>query len=176
MKAVIPKTPRRTLKSKQIGLREKSEKNNAWDRLPFVGRDHDPHVSSWDVPMTGGYFGGIEVGKVVFRMYLKYVRDEQGNPLALFNTHLVSMLHSMDCKNPVTDEEKASVRGQRVGFLSELSVWLEAAACKLGSSLDAIPHRSFVQSANEALQRTDASLMAAINAVDLTKKQKPSTP
>ncbi|MEE5083771.1 hypothetical protein V2J74_03285 [Pseudomonas alliivorans] len=163
MKAVIPKSPRRVPKRKQIGLREKPEQACAWDRLPFVGRDHSKTHSSWDVPMKGGYFGGIAAGEAVFRMYLKYVRDEQGNPLALVSTHLTGMLHSLENRNPVTDEEKASVNGQRVGFFSELSKWVEASACRLGSSLDAIPHRSFVQSANEALQRNDASLMAAID-------------
>ncbi|KPB92854.1 hypothetical protein ALQ72_01112 [Pseudomonas syringae pv. maculicola] len=170
MKAVIPKSLRRVPKRKKTGLREKPEQATAWDRLPFVGRDHSKTHSSWDVPMTGGYFGGIAVGEVVFRMYLKYVRDEQGNHIALCGTHLTGMLHSLENRNPVTSEEIDSVRGQKVGFFGALSTWLEAAACKLGSSLDAIPHRSFVQSANEALQRDDASFMAAIEAAGRKKK------
>ncbi|KPW73015.1 MULTISPECIES: hypothetical protein [Pseudomonas syringae group] len=174
MKAVIPKSPRRVPKRKQIGLREKPEQASAWDRLPFVGRDHSKHHSSWDVPLSGGYFAGIDVGKLVFRMYLKYVRDEQGNPLALISTHLTGMLHSLENRNPVTKEEKDSVSGQRVGFFSELSTWVEASACRLGSSLDAIPHRSFMQSANEALQRDDASLMAAIEVAARKKKAEAS--
>ncbi|MBI6848608.1 MULTISPECIES: hypothetical protein [Pseudomonas syringae group] len=170
MKAVIPKSPRRIPKRKQIGLREKPEQATAWDRLPFVGRDHSKHHSNWDVPMKGGYFAGIDAGKLVFRMYLKYVRDEQGNPLAMCGPNLSGMLHSIEHRNPVTDEEKASVSGQRVGFFSELSKWVVASACRLGSSLDAIPHRSFVQSVNEALQRDDASFMAAIEAAERKKK------
>ncbi|MBI6845364.1 hypothetical protein YA0016_27010 [Pseudomonas syringae] len=170
MKAVIPKSPRRVPKRKQIGLREKPEQATAWDRLPFVGRDHSKHHSSWDVPLSGGYFAGIDIGKLVFRMYLKYVRDEQNNPIALCSVHLTGMLHSLENRNPVTDEEIDSVRGQKVGFFGELSTWLEASACRLGSSLDAIPHRSFVQSANEALQRDDASLMDAVEAAGRKKQ------
>ncbi|KPC32553.1 Unknown protein sequence [Pseudomonas syringae pv. cilantro] len=44
----------------------------------------------------------------------------------------------------------------------------------MGSSLDAIPHRSFMQSANEALQRDDASLMAAIEVAARKKKAEAS--
>lgn len=151
-------------KGKQVGLRSKPQAKSAWDRLPFAGKDHSRHFSSWDVPMTGGYFGGIEVGKIVARMYFKYLRDEQANPFKFGAIHLQGILTSLDAKVPVTDEEKESLKGQRVGFMSEVGHWLEEAVLRLGSCLDAIPERSFVQDANEHLARTDAALMAAIEA------------
>ena len=158
----IPKPKRSLPRGKRVGLRSKPQAKSAWDRLPFSGKDHSPHVSSWDVPMTGGYFGGIEVGKIVARMYFKYLRDEQANPFKFGAIHLRGILSSLDAKVPVTDEEKESLKGQRVGFMSEVGRWLEDAVLILGSSLDAIPERSFVQQANEHLARTDAALMAAI--------------
>lgn len=160
----ISKSKGSSSKGKQVGLRSKPQAKSAWDRLPFAGKDHSTNFSSWDVPMTGGYFGGIEVGKIVARMYFKYLRDEEANPFKFGAIHLQGMLASLDAKVPVTEEEKASLRGQRVGFMSEVGRWLEDAVLKLGSCLDAIPVRSFVQDANEHLARTDAALMAAIEA------------
>ncbi|WP_330208653.1 hypothetical protein [Pseudomonas sp. Z13] len=159
----ISKSKRPLLKSKQIGLRAKPEEKSAWDRLPFVGKDHGKHHSSWDVPLTGGFFGGIEVGRVAGRMFLKYLRDERQNPCRLGSSSLKSVLASMDAKVASTDEEKRSLEGQRAGFIGEISYWLESAAERLGESFDAIPMRSFVQQVNEDLERTDEAFHAAIN-------------
>ncbi|MBV6823850.1 hypothetical protein [Pseudomonas sp. PD9R] len=158
----IPKSKRSLAKGKQIGLRSKPEGKLAWDRLPFVGKDHSKYASCWDVPMSGGFFGGIAVGESIARMYLKYVRTERGNPVALSSTLLSSMLASLAAKQPTTEDEEYALKGQRTGFLSELSNWIETAVDRLGSNLDAIPEQSFVQQANEHLTRTDAALMAAI--------------
>ncbi|WP_223472863.1 MULTISPECIES: hypothetical protein [unclassified Pseudomonas] len=164
MKAPIPQSKRRVPNGKQIGLRSKPEKRTSWERLPFVGKDHSAHYSCWDVPLTGGYFGGIETGKVVARLYLKHLREEQNNPIGLGTTHLQGMLSSLNSKTPASAEEEASLKGQRVGFIYELGVWIQAAVTRLGSCLDAVPERTFVQHANESLTRTDAALMAAIAA------------
>lgn len=164
MKSVIPKSKRPLPKVKHKDLRAHPEQDHAWDRLPFVGKDHSKHASSWDLPMIGGFFGGIEAGRVVCRMYLKYLRDERDNPISLSKGRLAEMLSSLACRQPVTKEEEASVQGQRTGFLHELSYWLEAAAFKQAGCLDAIPLRTFVGMANEALQADDASFMAAIEA------------
>lgn len=152
-----------------MGLRSKPKAKTAWSRLPFVGKDHGKHVSYWDVPPTGGFFGGIEVGKAVARLYLKHLRDERGNPDKTGSTSLQIMLRDMYGKTTSTKDEDRSLTGQRVGFASELARWLEAAAERLGSSFDAIPEQSFVQQANEALLRSDSELMAAIEADQKTK-------
>lgn len=162
MKASIPKSKRPLPKGRPIGLRSKPDKKTAWERLPFVGKDHGPHFSSWDVPLTGGYFGGIEVGKAVARMYLKYLRDQQANPAKLGTIYLQGILGALNSKAPASKEEEDSLRGQQVGFIFEIGTWLEAAVIRLGASFDAIPERSIVQQANESLTRTDAALMAAI--------------
>ncbi|NMY23805.1 hypothetical protein [Pseudomonas sp. WS 5410] len=163
MKISIPKSKRPLPKSKRVCLRSKPEGKHAWDRLPFVGKDHSERCSNWDVPLAGGFFGGIEVGRVVGRMFLKYLRDERENPCRLGSSSLKSVLDSMEAKVATTDEEKRSLEGQRTGFISEISYWLESAAERLGSSFDEIPMRSFVQLANEDLERTDEAFHAAIN-------------
>lgn len=154
---------------KQIGLRSKPEGKTAWDRLPFVGKDHGKYQSSWDVPLTGGYFGGIEVGEIVARMFLKYLRDTRDDPLKMGSMRFGMVLEALHSRTPTTKDEESALRGQQVGFRSEIAYWLDAAAERLGSSFDAIPARSFVQQANEALLRTDAQLMAAIKADQKTK-------
>ncbi|WP_433769355.1 hypothetical protein [Pseudomonas putida] len=161
MSANVAILSRKTKRS--VELRSKPQEKTAWGRLPFVGKDHGPRHSDWDVPLTGGYFGGIEAGKIVARMYLKYLRDERDNPIRLGTTHLQGMLLALNAKVPTTKSEEESLRGQRVGFIHELGTWLEAAVSRLGSSFDAIPERSFVQQANASLASSDAAFMAAIS-------------
>lgn len=162
MKTSIPKSKRPLPKSKSLGLRAKPQEKTAWAQLPFVGADH-ASASDWDVPLIGGYFGGLETGSVIARMFLKYLRDERKNPLRLGTERLKGILAALDHKQPADAEERAALRGQKTGFIGELAVWLEAASETLGSSLDAIPHRSFIKQANEALERSDAAFMAAVD-------------
>lgn len=160
----IPKSKRPLPKSNWIGLRSKPEEKAAWDRLPFVGNDHHKNCSNWDVPLEGGFFGGIEVGRVAARLFIKYLRDQRDNPSRLGAVHLRGVLLALDTKQATTDEEQHSLNGQRTGFMNEIFDWLDAAALSLGSSFDAIPERSLVEQANESLKKTDVALMAAINA------------
>jgi hypothetical protein len=159
----LSKSTRPLPKSKRIGLRSKQEGKCAWHRLPFVGKDHGLE-SFWDVPMTGGYFGGIEVGRSVACIFLKYVRDQRDNQTHNASGLLRSVLAAMDAKQPLTEEQAESLKGQRTGFMNEICTWLRSAVERLGSSFDAIPERSLVQQANEHLIRTDAAFNAAINA------------
>lgn len=148
-------------KSTPTGLRAKPEGKAKYDRLPFVGKDHGPR-SFWDVPLTGGYFGGIDAGHAIARMYLKYARDTRDDPITNGSRLLESILISIDAKRPATKEEQDSLCGQRVGFMSEICWWLQAAVNRIGSTFDAIPERSFIALANESLLRNDADLMARI--------------
>jgi len=159
----IPKSKRPLPKGKQISLRSKMEVKDAWGRLPFVGRDHSRYQSNWGVPLTGGFFGGVDAGRFAARMFMKYLRDERQNPLRLGGSKLRSVLASMDNKTVTTEEEMQSLKGQRAGFMSEIAYWLESAAERLGSSFDEIPMRSFVQMANEDLERADEDFHTAIN-------------
>ena len=163
MKTAIPKSRRPLPKSKQLGLRAKPEQLSAWDRLPFVGKDHSNQCSNWDVPLTCGYFGGIDAGKSIAHMFFKYLRDEHASPVRLGSTHFRMMISALDAKVPATKEEEESLKGQRTGFMCEVADWLDAAVLRLGSSLDAIPDRSLVQQVNQNLARSDAALMVAIN-------------
>ncbi|MBN0509664.1 hypothetical protein JTM45_35240, partial [Pseudomonas aeruginosa] len=66
------KRPRRGKKPQGISLHPRAK--YPWGRLPFVGKDHGRY-SMWDVPLTGSYLTGLEAGKSIAHIYLKYVRD-----------------------------------------------------------------------------------------------------
>ncbi|MFJ1336523.1 hypothetical protein ACIKP7_00105 [Pseudomonas caricapapayae] len=138
-------------KAKQIGLRAHPDKAGPWERLPFVGRDHGAHEGNWDVPMTGTFLGGVEAGKSIAHVYLKYLRDERDNKFSLSASLLGSMLYSMALKEPATKEEQTALNGQRAGFLGELSRWLEQAAVRLGSDLDRLTEQQLINNANRWL-------------------------
>ncbi|WP_177331249.1 MULTISPECIES: hypothetical protein [Pseudomonas] len=138
-------------KAKQFGLRAHPEKSGPWGRLPFVGQDHGAREGNWDVPMTGTFLGGVEAGKSIAHVYLKYLRDERDNPFSLSASLLASMLYSMALKEPSTREEQTALNGQRTGFLGELSRWLEQAAVRLGSDLDRLTEQQLIDNANRWL-------------------------
>lgn len=163
MKASIPKSKRLLPQGKHIGLREKTQEKYASDRMPFVGKDHHKLASNWDVPLTGGFFGGLDAGAVIARMFIKYLRDQRDDQLRMGASRLRMMLTSLELKKASTPDEQHSLNGQRAGFIGELFDWIDAAAMRHGSALDAIPQRSFIQQVNEHLARTDADCLAAID-------------
>ncbi|EIK94034.1 hypothetical protein PMM47T1_24109 [Pseudomonas sp. M47T1] len=165
MKKAIPKSKHPLPQGKPIGLRVKPQGNSAWARMPFVGDDHHKLPSCWDVPLTGGFFGGLDAGKTIARMFIKYLRDQKDDPLRMGASRLRMMFTSLELMKPSTPDEQHSLNGQRAGFISELFEWIDAAAMRHGAALDAIPQRSFIQQVNEHLVRTDHAYMAAVNSV-----------
>ncbi|WPE25044.1 hypothetical protein PshuTeo1_07390 [Pseudomonas hunanensis] len=101
--------------------------------------------------MTGTFLGGVEAGKSIAHVYLKYLRDERDNQFSLSASLLASMLYSMALKEPSTREEQTALNGQRTGFLGELSRWLEQAAVRLGSDLDRLTEQQLIDNANRWL-------------------------
>jgi hypothetical protein len=141
---------RKPRSQKQAGLRIRPTSKLSWDRLPFVGKDHGRH-SCWDVPLTGSYLGGCEVGKAIAHMYLKYVRDERDNHVALGGPLLHSMIQDLVGKDAISEDEQKVKRGQIAGFASELASWLKGAACELGYSLDRCSEQTLVDRTNRWL-------------------------
>ncbi|WP_060513009.1 hypothetical protein [Pseudomonas sp. NBRC 111124] len=135
-------------RAKNKRLRAHPKKSGSWGRLPFVGKDHGKQESCWDIPMTGTFLGGVEAGKSIAHIYLKYLRDERGNQFSLSSSLLGSMLYSMALKQPATKEEQTALNGQRAGFLGELSRWLEQAAVRLGSDLDRLSEQQLIDNTN----------------------------
>lgn len=133
------------------------EQKHPAHRLPFVGKEHteDKSFSFWNVPVKGGYHGGTQTGKAIAAMFLKYLRknksdsDPGGVILGWMVTHWMERLTSGVIKNG--SPEFQTLRGQMVGFMSEISPWVSAAACELGSNLDKTTDDTLLARANGGL-------------------------
>lgn len=82
-------------------------------RLPFVGgkSERDGLISFFNVPDTGGYFGGCETGDALAWLYLKYIETEGYDRAPCI---LSKMILDM------TAEVNESRRGQIIGFFEIL--------------------------------------------------------
>jgi hypothetical protein len=126
-------------------------------RLPFVGRKES---FGWDVPLRGGYDGGIETGRALALIYLKHLRGNVVEPIG--GLHLQNIVRSMArhfaANDGLTDtpilkqpEELRTLRGQIVGFFDVISTWATAAAKELGAKLDPLDDAELLQRANRGL-------------------------
>ncbi|EIU3494195.1 TPA: hypothetical protein ACNVXO_005663 [Pseudomonas aeruginosa] len=149
------KRPRRGKKLQGICLHPRAKE--AWRRLPFVGKDHGRY-SMWDVPLTGSYLTGLEAGKSIAHIYLKYVRDVDDWMAAEV---LRSMVRDLITKAPSDEQEETVKRGQFAGFMGEIFNWLRVSAQFAGSSLDRVEDQDLVDRVNHYL---DAGVADAIDA------------
>ena len=126
-------------------------------RLPFVGRKDS---FGWDVPLRGGYDGGIETGRALALTYLKHLRGIVADPIG--GLHLqdiaLSMARHFAANDGLTDipvlkqpEELRTLRGQIVGFFEVISEWSAASAKELGANLDRLDDAELLQRANRGL-------------------------
>ncbi|ALV80245.1 TPA: hypothetical protein ACRNCK_005291 [Pseudomonas aeruginosa] len=149
------KRPRRGKKPQGISLHPRAK--YPWGRLPFVGKDHGRH-SMWDVPLTGSYLTGLEAGKSIAHIYLKYVRDVDD---WMACEVLRSMVRDLITKAPSDEQEETVKRGQFAGFMGEIFNWLKVSAQFAGSSLDRVEDQDLVDRVNHYL---DAGVADAIDA------------
>ncbi|MEO4014794.1 hypothetical protein [Pseudomonas rossensis] len=121
-------------------LREKPRAKLEIHRLPFVGRDHvapkSGGISFWDVPLTGGYLGGIETGSAIASMFLVHLR-RQGSGGDRQAISLSNIYCEMIARIPGTMEETDTLKGQVVGFSGVIQEWLKASVQQFGENLEA---------------------------------------
>lgn len=119
-------------------------------RLPFVGYppERGAHLSFWNVPRTGGYTGGCRTGSALAAIYMKHLK-EHGRGSGGGNLQSI-VLDMFDCQYS-DDPEVIALRGQIVGFFTELEPWLEAAAQSLDGGLDTMDPNVLLTEANEGL-------------------------
>lgn len=88
-------------------------------RSPFINRN-ETGVNYWDVPRTGGYGGGCRTGSALAQIYLDHIGEHPPSErIGGMLQHIVfSMVDSLEAST--SDEERASIRGQIVGFMGEL--------------------------------------------------------
>ncbi len=149
------KRSRRAKKPQGICLHPRAKET--WRRLPFVGKDHGRY-SMWDVPLTGSFLTGLEAGKSIAHIYLKYVRDVDD---WMACEVLRSMVRDLITKAPSDEQEETVKRGQFAGFMVEIFNWLRVSAQFAGSSLDRVEDQDLVDRVNHYL---DAGVADAIDA------------
>lgn len=143
-------------------------------RLPFVAswRARDP-AHDWCVPATGDYFGGYQTGEAMAHAFLKYLRDDGKDVLQA--GHLTDIVESFmvrfdqeggqAMRSRKSDARTASFnsfRGQYIGFMNTVSMWLLAATKHLGASLDQMDEKELLQKANDGLGFDEAAYMATL--------------
>ncbi|MDO8908746.1 MAG: hypothetical protein Q7W55_09645 [Pseudohongiella sp.] len=141
-------------------LRFKSRKSHPLHRLPFVGPvPGKVGLSFWDVPRSGGYTGGNLTGQALARFYLKHLRVHGANDTGNLQNIVLDMLGSDDSVSP----EMLTLRGQIVGFFSELDVWLASAAQNIDGGLDSDDKTALLKKANQGLTLNAEEYFASLS-------------
>jgi hypothetical protein len=139
-------------------LKFKNRKRIPFHRLPFVDAVLGKiGLSFWAVPKTGNYFGGFETGNNLARIYLKYLRE---NGSSGGGTLPCMVLDMFDCEN-TDDPSMSALRGQVVGFFSELESWVAIASRHSGDSLDHLSNTRLLEVANNGLNFDNESYFTA---------------
>jgi hypothetical protein len=73
MNAKIGRLPVSFIRKGQAKLKRKSRAESGFARLPFIGGSGPDRC--WNIPATGGYFGGYETGEAMAQAYLKMQRS-----------------------------------------------------------------------------------------------------
>ena len=61
-------------------IKRKTRGKPGFRRLPFVAGWRTESASPcWNVPASGGYFGGYETGEAMAQAFLKFLREEKGD-------------------------------------------------------------------------------------------------
>lgn len=128
----------------------------AFRQLPFVGK------SAWDVPATGGFYGGCQTGEALALLFLKHLRQHGGNDHLPLDLLVIARDMALRVEQeggqamfdrPLSKRSASltTLNGQMVGFFSELSRLLLAAAKRMGASLDGISDEALLAKANAGL-------------------------
>lgn len=125
-------------------------------RLPFV-RMKKNRACFWDVPRRGEYLGGCKTGKALALIYLKFMRENRRDMATL--QHIVLDILGLSESLEISSKNQ-SLRGQVVGFFSELDRLLSAGAKEMGSCLDKMDNQKLLANANRGLKGCDEKFYA----------------
>ncbi|MDD3676036.1 hypothetical protein [Thauera propionica] len=174
MAAVVTHLPAGFAGKPPLPIKRKTRVKRGFRRLPFVaGRSANSAAPCWNVPASGGYFGGYETGEAMAQAFLKFLREEEGGFPAYWLTFIVESFmirfeqeggKAMADRVPCSERSETFVafRGQYCGFLNTVSQWLAASAKHLGASLDRISEQDLVRRANAGLGFDQAAYMASL--------------
>jgi hypothetical protein len=169
MSAKIGRLPVSFIRKGQVKLKRKSRAASGTARLPFIGGSGPDRC--WNIPATGGYFGGYETGEAMAQAYLKMQRSSASTSCFFVTAIVASFMarfekeggSEMAARRDQWSEGYESFRGQYVGFFNTISAWLDRAAVNCGSELDRITDDDIRTRANAGLAFDDAAYMASFS-------------
>jgi hypothetical protein len=158
-------------------IKRKTRGKPGFRSLPFVAGWRTESASPcWNVPASGGYFGGYETGEAMAQAFLKFLRDEQGDFPAYWLTGIAESFmvrfeqeggRAMKDRSPCSGSDGfEAFRGQYCGFFNTVSQWLAASAKHLGSNLDRLTEQDLVRRANAGLGFDHVAYMASLSDED----------
>lgn len=174
MAAVFTRLPVEFINSPPTPIKRKTRGKTGFRRLPFVAGRHSKSANPfWNIPASGGYFGGYETGEAMALAFLKFLREEDSNIPSYWLTKIAeSFMCRWEQEGGSDMAERRhlnhsdgfdSIRGQYVGFFNTLSQWLSAAAKGMGSNLDRMTERELVARANMGLGFNHIAYMASLS-------------
>lgn len=117
-------------------------------RLPFV-RLEKKGACYWNVPRTGGYSGGCETGRALALVYLRFLRENRQG--ITFLQYIVLDMSGMKSGKKAASGYK-SLKGQIVGFFSEIDQFIHMCVKEKGNYLDALDDKTLLKIANTGLK------------------------
>lgn len=123
-------------------------------RMPFMGK------SAWDVPATGGYQGGCQLGQYAAIAYLKMLKTQESVRGGFLQHIVLDMLAA--APRPDADH---SFRGQMVGFFSTLDESLHRSA-SADTRLDDYSESDLAAAMTRAINFDEDAWMAAMETIE----------
>ena len=135
-------------KTPAFSIRFKNRFKHPIKRLPFhSSHPEKPGPYYWNVPQSGGYFGGCTTGSNLALIYLKHLKEHGYSSYGCLQNIALDMFDHDRDKSEASD----SLRGQVVGFFSLLDEWLFAAASQHSEALDTLDSKKLLRTANDGL-------------------------
>ncbi|HEN3293437.1 TPA: hypothetical protein U5D59_002879 [Yersinia enterocolitica] len=118
-------------------------------RMVFVGkRDRSDNnfsrVSFWKVPKTGGYGGGCATGVSLASLYMQHLLEFGKSPCGTLQLIVLDMFNIENIDD--------SLKGQVVGFFTELEQYLSASAKSFSRHISRKTPAEFLKEANAGLR------------------------
>lgn len=120
-------------------------------RLPFV-RLRKKSVCYWNVPRAGGYSGGCETGRALALVYLRF-RKENRQDITFLQYIVLDMFRMEHGKK--TSLEYKSLKGQIVGFFTEIDRFIYTCVSDKENYLDWLDDKTLLKNANIGLKGYD---------------------
>lgn len=178
MSSSITKThrlPSEFVEKPPVALKYNHRASNNFSALPFVSNSRTKRDNRcWDVPATGGYFGGYRTGEAMALAFAKFLREDGEAAIAPAQLTCIveSFMERYEQEGGKTmrslpmnqySDEFSSFRGQYVGFFNTITKMLADAAVRLGGEFDRTSERELVDRANAGLGFRETAFLESLS-------------